>query len=117
MIFVNGAGLLSIILTTLKIKSCFKLCLLLFCREGNDPADDGKITYSELKDKVCQFANVLKSIGEYFKNYYIQLKCWNISNGCILLLILFVYYTNVTLQKAEQQGRVPVHGLCRKPLL
>lgn len=34
-----------------------------FFWEGNDPSDEGKITYSELKDKVCQFANVLKSLG------------------------------------------------------
>ena len=39
--------------------------LFFFFREGNDPTDDGKITFSELKDKVCQFANVLKSLGKY----------------------------------------------------
>ncbi|KAF8667330.1 hypothetical protein HU200_053005 [Digitaria exilis] len=31
--------------------------------EGNEPSDDGKLTYSELLDKVCQLANYLKSVG------------------------------------------------------
>lgn len=34
-----------------------------FYWEGNNPEDDGKITYSELRDRVCQFANVLKGLG------------------------------------------------------
>lgn len=32
-------------------------------REGNDPSDEIKITYGELLDEVCKFANVLKSFG------------------------------------------------------
>ncbi|RLV83680.1 hypothetical protein DV515_00016419 [Chloebia gouldiae] len=32
-------------------------------REGNEPGDSTKITYRELLDKVCQFANVLRSQG------------------------------------------------------
>ena len=31
--------------------------------EGDDPSVDKTITYSELKDEVCKFANVLKSMG------------------------------------------------------
>lgn len=31
--------------------------------EGDDPANDTKMTYRELHQKVCQFANVLKSQG------------------------------------------------------
>ena len=31
--------------------------------EGNDPNDDSKITYKELLEQVCQFANALKKIG------------------------------------------------------
>ncbi|TVU14667.1 hypothetical protein EJB05_38150, partial [Eragrostis curvula] len=31
--------------------------------EGNEPNQDGKLTYSELLDKVCQLANYLKSVG------------------------------------------------------
>tara|TARA_X000001036_G_scaffold437094_1_gene481672 strand:+ start:353 stop:2299 length:1947 start_codon:yes stop_codon:yes gene_type:complete len=31
--------------------------------EGNNPSDDKKISYSELLDDVCKFANVLKSIN------------------------------------------------------
>ncbi|MEJ8574868.1 acetate--CoA ligase [Microbaculum marinum] len=31
--------------------------------EGDDPADDAKITYRELHEKVCRFANVLKKLG------------------------------------------------------
>ncbi len=31
--------------------------------EGNQPGEDGKLTYQELFEKVCKFANVLKSIG------------------------------------------------------
>jgi len=31
--------------------------------EGDDPADDAKITYRELHEKVCRFANVLKKAG------------------------------------------------------
>ena len=31
--------------------------------EGDDPKDDKKITYKELHDEVCRFANVLKEAG------------------------------------------------------
>ena len=31
--------------------------------EGNEPAEDAKITYKELLEQVCQFANVLKKLG------------------------------------------------------
>uniref|UniRef100_A0ACD5UPA1 Uncharacterized protein n=1 Tax=Avena sativa TaxID=4498 RepID=A0ACD5UPA1_AVESA len=31
--------------------------------EGNEPDQDGKLTYSELLDKVCQLSNYLKSVG------------------------------------------------------
>jgi len=31
--------------------------------EGNDPAQDRKITYGELYEEVCRFANVLKKLG------------------------------------------------------
>ncbi|OXB58252.1 hypothetical protein ASZ78_011577 [Callipepla squamata] len=34
-----------------------------FSREGNEPGDMMKITYSELLCKVCQFANVLRNHG------------------------------------------------------
>ncbi|KAK7100570.1 acetyl-coenzyme A synthetase, cytoplasmic-like [Littorina saxatilis] len=34
-----------------------------FYWEGNYPSDQGKITYSELLEEVCRFANVLKSLG------------------------------------------------------
>ena len=34
-----------------------------FIWEGDDPSDSARITYSELKDRVCQLANVLKSRG------------------------------------------------------
>ncbi|EDV23448.1 uncharacterized protein TRIADDRAFT_27464 [Trichoplax adhaerens] len=34
-----------------------------FYWEGNEPGDDSKVTYSELKRRVCQFANVLKAKG------------------------------------------------------
>ncbi len=31
--------------------------------EGNDPTEDSKISYKELMDEVCQFANALKTAG------------------------------------------------------
>ncbi|HUU85175.1 MAG TPA: acetate--CoA ligase [Phycisphaerae bacterium] len=31
--------------------------------EGNEPGEDGKLTYRELHEKVCRFANALKSLG------------------------------------------------------
>ena len=31
--------------------------------EGDDPKDDKKITYQQLHDEVCRFANVLKARG------------------------------------------------------
>ena len=31
--------------------------------EGDDPKDDAAITFSELHEKVCRFANVLKNLG------------------------------------------------------
>lgn len=39
------------------------LSLFFIFREGNDPNDTDKVTYSELLKSVCKFANVLKSIG------------------------------------------------------
>ena len=36
---------------------------MVFYWEGNDPKDEGKITYSELHKEVCKFANVLKTKG------------------------------------------------------
>lgn len=36
---------------------------IIFGREGNDPADEKKVTYGELLDEVCKCANVLKSLG------------------------------------------------------
>ncbi|XP_014676866.1 PREDICTED: acetyl-coenzyme A synthetase, cytoplasmic-like [Priapulus caudatus] len=35
----------------------------MFFREGNDPDDDGSITYGNLFKEVCKFANVLKKYG------------------------------------------------------
>lgn len=32
-------------------------------REGNEPGDESTVTYRELLQRVCQFANVLKSQG------------------------------------------------------
>ena len=34
-----------------------------FFWEGNDPRDEGQITYAQLHKEVCKFANVLKSKG------------------------------------------------------
>ncbi|XP_060595666.1 acetyl-coenzyme A synthetase, cytoplasmic-like isoform X2 [Ruditapes philippinarum] len=34
-----------------------------FYWEGNSLDDDGQITFNELKERVCKFANVLKSLG------------------------------------------------------
>ncbi|XP_069128106.1 acetyl-coenzyme A synthetase, cytoplasmic-like [Argopecten irradians] len=34
-----------------------------FYWEGNDPDDHGKITFQELLERVCKFANVLKKLG------------------------------------------------------
>ncbi|MCK5272516.1 MAG: acetate--CoA ligase [Sedimentisphaerales bacterium] len=31
--------------------------------EGNDPGEDSKVTYKELMDNVCRFANALKKLG------------------------------------------------------
>ena len=31
--------------------------------EGNDPSEDAKLTYKQLLEEVCQFANALKKIG------------------------------------------------------
>lgn len=31
--------------------------------EGNEPGEDAKLTYRQMHEKVCKFANVLKSIG------------------------------------------------------
>lgn len=33
-------------------------------REGNEPGDELTVTYRELLQRVCQFANVLKAQGE-----------------------------------------------------
>lgn len=33
-------------------------------REGNDPGDELTVTYRELLQRVCQFANILKAQGE-----------------------------------------------------
>lgn len=33
-------------------------------REGNEPGDEKTVTYRELLQQVCKFANVLKSQGK-----------------------------------------------------
>ena len=40
------------------------LLVLVQCREGNFPGDSKKITYKELLQEVCKFANVLKGKGK-----------------------------------------------------
>lgn len=35
------------------------------CREGNEPGDQLAVTYRELLQRVCRFANVLKSLGAF----------------------------------------------------
>ena len=40
--------------------SCFQVA---FFWEGNDPENEGKITYAELHVEVCKFANVLRDKG------------------------------------------------------
>ena len=42
---------------------CWFTVSIVCYREGNDPTDQGKITYSQLLEEVCKFANVLKSLG------------------------------------------------------
>ena len=37
--------------------------------EGDDPSNDLKITYSELHERVCKFANALKSLGEGVRRF------------------------------------------------
>jgi hypothetical protein len=39
------------------------LTQIAFYWEGNDPENEGKITYAELLAEVCKFANVLKGKG------------------------------------------------------
>lgn len=42
------------------------LCsLLVLFREGNEPGDEKTVTYRELLQQVCKFANVLKSQGTF----------------------------------------------------
>ena len=41
-----------------------EIFLMISYREGNDPGDEGQITYGELLKQVCKFANVLKSLGK-----------------------------------------------------
>ena len=45
---------------SLRFKLLFQIA---FYWEGNDPKDEGKITYGELHKDVCKFANVLKTKG------------------------------------------------------
>lgn len=35
------------------------------CREGNEPGDQLSVTYRELLQRVCRFANVLKAQGAF----------------------------------------------------
>ena len=42
----------------------FFTCPFLQCREGNVPGESKKITYKELLQEVCKFANVLKDKGK-----------------------------------------------------
>uniref|UniRef100_A0A7N5ZTM3 acetate--CoA ligase n=1 Tax=Anabas testudineus TaxID=64144 RepID=A0A7N5ZTM3_ANATE len=41
----------------------FSVCFDVQFREGNEPGDEMMVTYRELLQRVCQFANVLKSQG------------------------------------------------------
>ena len=54
------------------LHTCIYYIYVCVFREGNDPCDSGHITYSQLKDKVCQFANVLKQCGKFY--YLIKYK-------------------------------------------
>lgn len=40
------------------------LLVVISSREGNEPGDELTVTYRELLQRVCQFANVLKSRGQ-----------------------------------------------------
>lgn len=38
-------------------------CYLVVRREGNEPSQEGSMSYQQLLDLVCKIANYLKSIG------------------------------------------------------
>ena len=44
---------------------------LIFTREGNYPGDCKEITYGQLLEQVCKFANVLKAKGGYKVKKYL----------------------------------------------
>lgn len=46
----------------------YYLDICLFLREGNEPGVDKIVTYKELLQQVCKFANVLKSQGMLNEN-------------------------------------------------
>lgn len=48
------------------IYSFYMSFVFVFFREGNDPLDEGKITYSSLLEQVCKCANMLKSLGQHY---------------------------------------------------
>lgn len=52
----------------------FSVCFDVEFREGNEPGDELTVTYRELLQRVCQFANVLKSQGRLkpFNSYLKQ---------------------------------------------
>ncbi len=59
--FINGKTNLSVNALDRHLESRGDQTALIW--EGNEPDDQKKITYRELHEKVCRFANVLKSLG------------------------------------------------------
>lgn len=52
-------------LAHLCLKAKYYFVRACFCREGNEPGDELTVTYRELLNSVCRFANVLKSQGTF----------------------------------------------------
>ena len=71
------------------------LCLqIAFYWEGNDPKDEGKITYAELHRDVCKFANVLKAKGGVRKGDRVAIYMPMITELVVAMLACARYQTS-----------------------
>ena len=83
--FRQDSGLCRFWFRQVSLHTCIYYIYVCVFREGNDPCDSGHITYSQLKDKVCQFANVLKQCGKFYYLIRYKPECYAIYSLICLL--------------------------------
>ena len=90
------------------------LCLqIAFYWEGNDPKDEGKITYAELHRDVCKFANVLKTKGGVRKGDRVAIYMPMITELVVAMLACARYQTSscIFYENRVQAQQIPTNNV------